>query len=171
MPQLTADRLLADVECLPHAQRLREFARAAHRLTLQGRLTDLLAELSTRGPYEQRLASLAALTGGELSYLSARLADPDAVVRRYAHRAVRALPVPDEVLEQSVRTAPTTIRHELVRTPLRAGRTAVAERLVPYLRESPGLPPAQAHLAAAGDRTAATPHRRRLDSPAALGTA
>ncbi|MFE6055248.1 hypothetical protein ACFQ6N_31245 [Kitasatospora sp. NPDC056446] len=135
MPHLTADRLLADVESLPHAVRLREIARTAHRLAEQGRLSALLDELATGGPYEQRTAALAALAGRQLPYLSNRLTDPDPVVRRYAHRAVGELPVPDEVVEQAVRTAPTAVRDELVRAVLKAGRTAVAERLVPVARQ------------------------------------
>ncbi|MFJ9611587.1 hypothetical protein ACIRS1_35165 [Kitasatospora sp. NPDC101176] len=138
MPHLTADRLLADVESLPHALRLREVARAAHRLAESGHLDDLLDELATGGPYEQRIAAVAALTGRRLPYLASRLTDPDPVVRRYAHRAVRELPVPDETVERAVRAAPTAIRDELIRTVLKAGRTAVAERLVPVLREQWG---------------------------------
>ncbi|KQV15821.1 hypothetical protein [Kitasatospora sp. Root107] len=135
MLQLTADRLLADVEPLPHALRLREIARTAHRLAEQGQLTALLDELATGGPYEQRIAALAALTGKQLPYLIGRLTDPDPVVRRYAHRAVRELPLPDQAVEQAVRTAPTAIRDELIRAVLKAGRTAAAERLVPVVRE------------------------------------
>ncbi|MBP0449290.1 hypothetical protein J5Y04_06965 [Kitasatospora sp. RG8] len=135
MLQLTADRLLADVESLPHALRLREVARAAHRLAEQNQLAPLLDELATRGPYEQRIAALAALAGRQLPYLSNRLTDPDSVVRRYAHRAVRELPLPDAVVEEAVRSAPTAVRDELIRAVLKAGRTTVAERLVPVARE------------------------------------
>ncbi|MEU9046953.1 MULTISPECIES: hypothetical protein [unclassified Kitasatospora] len=135
MLQITADRLLADVESLPHALRLREIARAAHRLAEGGRLAALLDELATGGPYEQRVAALAALAGKQLPYLSGRLTDPDPVVRRYAHRAVRELPMPDEVVEQAIRTAPTAVRDELIRAVLKAGRTAVAEHLVPVARQ------------------------------------
>ncbi|GAB2749014.1 hypothetical protein [Kitasatospora kifunensis] len=135
MLQFTADRLLADVESLPHALRLREVARAAHRLAEQGQLASLLDELATGGPYEQRIAALAALAGKQLHYLLGRLTDPDPVVRRYAHRAVRELPLADEVVEQAIRTAPTAVRDELIRAVLKAGRPAVAERLVPVVRE------------------------------------
>ncbi|GAB7188551.1 hypothetical protein ATKI12_8382 [Kitasatospora sp. Ki12] len=135
MLQFTADRLLADVESLPHALRLREVARTAHRLAEKGRLSPLIDDLAAGGPYEQRIAALAALTGKQLPYLSHRLTDPDPVVRRYAHRAVRELPVPDEVVERAVRTAPTAVRDELIRAVLKAGRTAVAERLVPVARQ------------------------------------
>ncbi|MFJ7243632.1 hypothetical protein ACIQWA_03185 [Kitasatospora sp. NPDC098652] len=138
MPQLTADRLLADVESLPHALRLREVARTAHRLAEQGQLAALLDELAAGGPYEQRIAALAALTGKQLPYFIGRLTDPDPVVRRYAHRAVRELPMPDKAVEQAVLTAPTAIRDELIRTVLKAGRTAAAERLVPAVRKQWG---------------------------------
>ncbi|MET8755948.1 hypothetical protein ABZW32_38525, partial [Streptomyces sp. NPDC004667] len=77
----TAGELLAALEPLPHAARLRYTAVAAHRLSARGWLGPLLTELDDLGPYERRLAALAALTAGEPGYLAARLADPDPVVR------------------------------------------------------------------------------------------
>ncbi|MFJ2580778.1 hypothetical protein [Kitasatospora aureofaciens] len=135
MPHLSADRLLAAVDPLPLPLRLREVARTAAALAATGHLSGLLAELDGRGPYERRLAALAALAGRRPDHLITRLTDPDPVVRRYARRAVRELPFPDDAIEQAALTAPTAVRDELIRTILATGRTAVAERLVPAVRQ------------------------------------
>ncbi len=133
MPQLIADRLLAAVEPLPHPLRLREVARTAAALASSDLLA-LLAELDGRALYERRLAALAALAGRQARHLIDRIADPDPVVRRYAHRAVGELPFPGDDLEFTMLTAPKAVRDELARAILRARRTAVAERLVPVIR-------------------------------------
>ncbi|MER8099274.1 hypothetical protein [Kitasatospora sp. NPDC094016] len=133
MPRLIADRLLAAVEPLPHSLRLREVARTAAALASSD-LLGLLAELDGRGPYERRLAALAALAGRQARHLIDRIDDPDLVVRRYAHRAIGELPFPGDDLESTMLTAPRAVRSELTRAILRAGRTAVAERLVPVIR-------------------------------------
>ncbi|GAA2741643.1 hypothetical protein [Kitasatospora cinereorecta] len=134
MPLLLADRLLAAVDPLPHPLRLREVARTAAALE-SAELTDLLADLADHGPYGRRLAALAAFAGRHTAHLAERLTDPDRVVRRYAHRAVRTLPVPDAAVERAVLTAPTAVRAELLHAVLGSGRGALAERLVPALRE------------------------------------
>ncbi|MDH6578226.1 hypothetical protein [Kitasatospora sp. MAP5-34] len=133
MPQLITDRLLAAVEPLPHSLRLREVARTAAALASSDLLA-LLAELDGRGPYERRLAALAALAGRQARHLIDRIDDPDPVVRRYAHRAIGELPFPGDDLEFTMLTAPKAVRDELARAILQAGRTAVAERLVPVIR-------------------------------------
>ncbi|MFF6772054.1 hypothetical protein ACFY8W_00630 [Streptomyces sp. NPDC012637] len=126
----TADELLAVLEPLPHAERLRQTAITAHRLARRGALRRLLADLDERGPYERRLAALAALTAGEAEHLAERLADPDPVVRRYALRGARRLPVPDGAVEAAYDDAPAVVRADLARL-LRDGRRAgLAERLV-----------------------------------------
>ncbi|WP_457029979.1 hypothetical protein [Kitasatospora sp. P5_F3] len=135
MTHFTAERLLAAVAPLPHPLRLREVARAGAALAPSGELPALLAELGSGGPYERRLAALAAQAGRQTDYLAERLTDPDRVVRCYAHRAVGQLPVPDGVVEQALLDAPTAVRAELSTAVLRARRTALAERLVPQLRE------------------------------------
>ncbi|MFF3108982.1 hypothetical protein ACFVSN_07335 [Kitasatospora sp. NPDC057904] len=138
MPQLTADRLLAAVEPLPHPLRLREVARTAASLA-SSELLVLLAELDGRGPYERRLAALAALAGRQARHLIDRIDDPDPVVRRYALRAVGELPVPGDDLEFAMLTASKAVRAEVARAILRAGRTAVADRLVPVVRRRWGV--------------------------------
>ncbi|MFI6151226.1 hypothetical protein ACIBCA_00810 [Kitasatospora sp. NPDC051170] len=137
MPQLTAERLLAAVEPLSHPHRLREVARIAAGLA-PAELSALIAELDGRGPYERRLAALAAFAGRQTGHLAERIEDPDPVVRRYAHRAVRKLPVPDGALESALLTAAKAVRDEVARAVLRSGRTPLADRLVPMLRERRG---------------------------------
>ncbi|MFC5034286.1 hypothetical protein ACQFX6_39400 [Streptomyces sp. DSM 41987] len=133
MPQLIADRLLAAVEPLPHSLRLRQVARTCAALASSDLLA-LLAELDGRGLYERRLAALAALAGRQARHLIDRINDPDPVVRRYAHRAIGELPFPADDIEFTMLTAPKAVRDELARAILRAGRTDVAERLVPVIR-------------------------------------
>ncbi|NUS12367.1 MAG: hypothetical protein HOY69_13370, partial [Streptomyces sp.] len=133
MPQTIADRLLDAVEPLPHPLRLREVARSAAGLAPSDLLA-LLADWDGRGPYERRLAALAALAGRQARHLVERIDDPDPVVRHYAHRAVRELPFPDDAVEAAMLTAPKAIRDELARAVLRSGRAAVAGRLVPAVR-------------------------------------
>ncbi|KIF03131.1 hypothetical protein PL81_26030, partial [Streptomyces sp. RSD-27] len=75
MPAMTftAGELLAALEPLSHADRLRHTALTAHRLARRGELRPLLDALDALGPYERRLAALAALAGGEAGHLGARL--------------------------------------------------------------------------------------------------
>ncbi|MFD7730645.1 hypothetical protein ACFV6F_09725 [Kitasatospora phosalacinea] len=172
MSDTPAERLLAAVEPLAHADRLRTVARTAHALAATGELPSLIAELAESGRYERRLAALAALAGRHTPHLTARLTDPDAVVRRYAHRAIRRLPVPDEAVAQAVAAAPTAVRAELVAAVLRSGRTALAERLVTALSRSHG-PRAAAPLlplCSAAFVTAELPaYAHAVDFTAALG--
>ncbi|WP_405363132.1 hypothetical protein OG535_36780 [Kitasatospora sp. NBC_00085] len=134
-PHPAAERLLAELAPLPHPARLRHLARAAHALAGRGELAAVLAVLAGRGRYERRLGALAALTGGQTPYLAARLADPDDVVRRYALRAVRCLPVPDGAVEAAYEGASGVVRRELSRAVVAAGRRELAERLVGTVRE------------------------------------
>ncbi|MFE1414703.1 hypothetical protein ACFW6F_28505 [Streptomyces sp. NPDC058746] len=136
----TAEQLLAAVAPLPHAARLRLTAVTARRLADRGELPPLLAALDAAGPYGRRLAALAALTGGDVPHLAARLADPDPVVRRYALRGARRLPVPDRALESAFDDAPAVVRNDLARLLCEGegSRPALAERLVPRLRTEYG---------------------------------
>ncbi|MFD5526791.1 hypothetical protein [Streptomyces virginiae] len=126
----TADDLLVALESVPHAARLRHTAVTAHRLAARdGALRPLLTTLDARGPYERRLAALAALTGGDIEYLAARLADSDPVVRRYALRGARRLPVPDTAVEAAYEDAPAVVRADLARLLRDGRRPRLAERL------------------------------------------
>ncbi|MFD8543166.1 hypothetical protein [Streptomyces sp. NPDC059649] len=130
----TAEQLLSALEPLPFPARLSLTARTAHRLAEEGQLSPLLADLDARGPYERRLAALAALAGKDAGFLAGRLADPDPVVAGYALRATRVLPVPDEAVESVYDDAPAALRQRLARLLASGGRTALAERLVVRLR-------------------------------------
>ncbi|WP_189601546.1 hypothetical protein [Streptomyces lateritius] len=134
----TAGQLLAALEPLPHAARLRYTAVTAHRLAARGGLRPLLTTLDALGPYERRLAALAALTAGELGHLMARLGDPDPVVRRYALRGARRLPVPDAAVEAAHDDAPAVVRADLARLLRDGRRPALAERLVLRVRTEYG---------------------------------
>ncbi|MGW0185778.1 hypothetical protein ACWDV7_08515 [Streptomyces sp. NPDC003362] len=134
----TAEQLLAALESLPHAARLRCTAVTAHRLAARGELQPLLTALDVLGPYERRLAALAALAAGEQGYLEARLGDPDPVVRRYALRGARRLPVPDCAVEAAYDDAPAVVRADLARLLRDGRRPALAERLVPRVRAEYG---------------------------------
>ncbi|MFG2340984.1 hypothetical protein [Streptomyces yangpuensis] len=135
----TADELLAALAPLPHAARLRCTAVTAHRLAArEGALQPLLTALDARGPYERRLAALAALTGGELGHLATLLADSDPVVRRYALRGARRLPVPDAAVEAAYDDAPAVVRADLARLLRDGQRPRLAERLVLRARTAYG---------------------------------
>ncbi|MEU6878869.1 hypothetical protein [Streptomyces sp. NPDC046712] len=134
----TADQLLAALEPLPHASRLRYTAVTAHRLAADGRLRPLLTALDVLGPYERRLAALAALTAGDLGHLVARLGDPDPVVRRYALRGARRMPVPDAAVEAAYDDAPAVVRADLARLLRDGRRPALAERLALRVRTEYG---------------------------------
>ncbi|SFN05180.1 hypothetical protein SAMN04487980_101084 [Streptomyces sp. cf124] len=130
----TAEQLLSALAPLPFPARLTLTARTARGLADEGTLAPLLADLDGRGPYERRLAALAALVGRDAEFLAARLADPDPVVAGYARRAVRDLPVPDRAVEAAYDDAPAVLRQRLARLPAAGGRTALAERMVARLR-------------------------------------
>ncbi|MFI6416727.1 hypothetical protein ACIBG6_04725 [Streptomyces sp. NPDC050842] len=134
----TADKLLAVLDPLPHAARLRYTAVTAHRLAAHGGLRPLLAALDVRGPYERRLAALAALAAGDSAYLAARIGDPDPVVRRYALRGARRLPVPDSAVEAAYDDAPAVVRADLARLLRDGRRPGLAERLVLRARTAYG---------------------------------
>ncbi|KOU61896.1 hypothetical protein ADK55_09200, partial [Streptomyces sp. WM4235] len=134
----TAGDLLAVLENLPHAARLRTTAVTAHRLAARGELRPLLTDLDALGPYERRLAALAALTGEDLGHLADRLGDPDPVVRRYALRGARRLPAPDAAVEAAYDDAPAVVRADLARLLRDGRRPELAERLVPRVRTEYG---------------------------------
>ncbi|MFI5671666.1 hypothetical protein [Streptomyces sp. NPDC051704] len=152
MPQ-SVEQLLARLDPLPHAARLRLLAGTARDLARSGELGPVLDGpdgLAGRGRHERRLAALAALAGRQTEYLSRRLADPDPVVRSYAHRAVRTLPVPDEAIEAAYDDASAAIRAELTHAVFRGSRRALAQRLLPLVRAEWGDREAAALLPVCG---------------------
>ncbi|THA41385.1 hypothetical protein [Streptomyces sp. A1547] len=146
----SVERLLADLDPLPYAERLRLLATTARDLARSGELPGVLAELAGRGRYERRLAALAASAGRQTEYLAQRLADPDPVVRSFARRAVRTLPVPDEAIEAAYDDASAEIRRELTQAVFRGSRRALAERLTPLVRAQWGDAEAASLLPACG---------------------
>ncbi|MFI1467224.1 hypothetical protein [Streptomyces wuyuanensis] len=134
----TAEQLLSALEPLPFPARLTLTAKTARRLADDGQLAPLLADLDARGPYERRIAALAATAGRDADFLAGRLADLDPVVAGYALRAARVLSVPDEAVEAAYDDAPAAVRHRLARLLTAGGRTAPAERMLVRLREEWG---------------------------------
>ncbi|MFD3918543.1 hypothetical protein [Streptomyces sp. NPDC058595] len=135
---ITVDRLLVALEPLSYPDRLKYLAHHARSLHPTGELPSLVEELAGRGIYEQRLAAFAALAGRHIGFLAERLTDRDPVVRAYAMRAARTLPFPDAAIEAAYEDAPADARQRLGEVVLASGRTALAERLVPRLREQWG---------------------------------
>lgn len=136
----TAGDLLAALEPLPHAARLRFTAVTAHRLAARGDVRPLITELDALGAYERRLGALAALAAGDTAHLLARLGDPDPVVRRYALRCAHRLPLAaagdsfDLAVEAACADAPAVVRADLARLLRDGRRAALAERLVRRMR-------------------------------------
>lgn len=139
---LTVDRLLVALEPLSYPERLKHLAHSARSLHPTDELPALVAELARRGTYERRLAVFAALVGRHTDFLAEALTDRDPVVRAYAMRAARTLPVPDAAIEAAYEDASADIRQRLGEVVLASGRTALAERLVPQVRERWGDHPA-----------------------------
>ncbi|WP_405825229.1 hypothetical protein OG705_32685 [Streptomyces sp. NBC_00838] len=135
---LTVDRLLVALEPLSYPDRLKHLAHQARSLHPTEELPSLVEELAGRGIYEQRLAAFAALAGRHIDFLAGRLTDRDPVVRAYALRAARTLPFPDAAIEAAYEDASADARQRLGEVVLASGRTALAERLVPRLREQWG---------------------------------
>ncbi|WP_328465960.1 hypothetical protein [Streptomyces sp. NBC_00448] len=135
------DELLATLDPLPYGERTRELAAWVRRPrpgSDPARTSDLravLAELDSRGHYGRRLAGVAAVIGQDVGFLAARLTDPDAAVRRHAVKAARRLPVSDAALERAMHDAPQIARRQLASVVVASGRTALAERLLPSVRE------------------------------------
>lgn len=135
------DELLAALDPLPYGERARELAAWVRRRqpgadpARIGDLRSLLAELDSRGGYGRGLAGVAAVVGRDVGFLEGRLTDPDAGVRRHALKAARRLPVSDAALERAMHDAPAVTRRQLATVVVAGGRTELAERLLPAVRE------------------------------------
>lgn len=137
-PLVLAADLLDTLDPLSHPQRMRELASWVGRLDDRRTLRAVLDELEDGDPYERRLAAVAAAVGRDAEWTGAHLADEDAVVRGHALRDARALGVPDEAYEAVFTDAPAAVRRQLVRAIVADRRTALADRLVPALRDTWG---------------------------------
>ncbi|WP_433323528.1 hypothetical protein [Spirillospora sp. CA-294931] len=150
-----AAALLAHVEQLAHPRRMRELALFARGIAGTPELHDLLADLAARGPYERRVALHMAMAVRDLDHVARALAGPDLDLRRAALRAVRTLPVPDDDAARVLDDAPEVLRRAFYRTLLHARRHALADRLLPEVRERWGEREAAALLPACGPATVA----------------
>ncbi|MGK5552824.1 HEAT repeat domain-containing protein [Actinomadura kijaniata] len=118
-------------------------------------LSALLGELSAGGPYERRTALHLAMAARDLPYVADALSGPDMDLRRAALRAVRTLPVPDDAAARVLDDAPSDLRRAFYRTLRHGGRSALADRLLPLVRERWGDREAAALLPACGPGTVA----------------
>ncbi|MDF9816555.1 hypothetical protein [Streptomyces sp. SPB162] len=148
-----ADALIEALEPLPYPARMRELARRAREAARRGELAGLLRELSARGVYERRLAATAAAVGREDGYLRARLADPDALVRGIAVKAVERGHLSDDAVVDALHDAPAAVRRQVVRAVVAGRRSALADRLIDPFRTDWGDAEAVRLLAACGPAT------------------
>ncbi|MEV7178930.1 hypothetical protein [Kitasatospora sp. NPDC093679] len=122
----------------PHVDRLprpeRAAALAGHgRALTADRYLRLHAALDAGDHDDRHTALFLAVVRRDLDRVTAALSDP-----LLAHRALAAagrLPVPDEALADLVRSAPRELRHDLYRLLRRSRRHALAERLLPEVRD------------------------------------
>ncbi|MEU4428977.1 hypothetical protein AB0F81_50925, partial [Actinoplanes sp. NPDC024001] len=135
-----------DLDALPFGQRLAEVARWARSSPDRARVC---ADLRGRGPYERFLALHAALVAGAPGEVLAALDDPDPAMRGPALQAsLRAGWLTEPDLD-----VPAADRHLIYRT-VRAGRVpAVADALLPRVRERFGDTEAAALLPGCGAGT------------------
>ncbi|MGW4646837.1 hypothetical protein [Kitasatospora sp. NPDC004289] len=149
-----ADQLLRAVDPLPAPQVDPYVARFA-RCLAEHRLTELIDRLDSRGPYERRLAALAALATRRGDWLAGRLGDRDEGVRRYAVRAVRQGLVPDAAIESAYPVAASVERGRLAEAVLAGRRTELADRMVDRVRAQWGEDEAARLLPACSPATVA----------------
>ncbi|MEV7678231.1 hypothetical protein AB0O64_06700 [Streptomyces sp. NPDC088341] len=164
-PRVTVDHLYASLDPLAYPARMRALALWTRNQLRNGdgegnrdgegagRLRPLLDELDTRGPHGRGLAVVAAAIGRDVAFLEARLADPDATVRAHALKASLRLPISDTAIERAMDDAPEAVRRRLATVVVAGGRTALAERLLPSVRESWGDEEAARLLPGCGPET------------------
>ncbi|MFC5184232.1 HEAT repeat domain-containing protein [Actinomadura harenae] len=155
MSPLAAEGLLLDIEPLAYPRRMRVLALHARRLAGTPELDALIADLSARGRHGRRTALHMAMAARDLDHVAELLAGPDLELRKAALRAVRTLPVPDDAVARALDDAPTDLRRSVYRTLLYARRTALADRLLPDVRERHGDRDAAALLPACSTDTVA----------------
>ncbi|PSL57427.1 hypothetical protein B0I31_102406 [Saccharothrix carnea] len=134
----TARSLLKALDPLPYGARQRLLARTARELTGSAGLAELLGELDGRGEFERRLALHLAHAAGHREYVVRCLsATQTSVVRRAVGVAVR-LDLPAEVFLARLPHLATALRQALYTAVRRHRRRALAERLLPVVREAFG---------------------------------
>ncbi|MFG1805104.1 hypothetical protein [Streptomyces sp. NPDC049040] len=134
-PNTAVDSLLAELDPLSYPARMRALASWVRDRRGAGELRPMLDELDTRGAYGRRLAVVAAAVAGDTGFLEDRLADPDAAVRGHALKASLRLPIGDTALERAMDDAPAVVRRQITGAVVAGRRTALAERLLPAVRE------------------------------------
>lgn len=141
-PRAAVDALYATLDPLAFPARMRALATWTRNQVGNGDgaggIRPLLDELNTRGLHGRRLAVVAAVIGGDVGFLVARLADPDATVRGHALKSTVHLPIGDAALERAMDDAPEAVRRQVATAVLAGGRTALAERLIVSVREQWG---------------------------------
>ncbi|NUR84527.1 MAG: hypothetical protein HOY71_10620, partial [Nonomuraea sp.] len=144
---LSGAELLAWVEPLPYARRMRELALYARRAP---HLPALLAELREGDAYARRTALHLAMAARDLPFIEETLSGPDLDLRRAALRAARTLPIPDAAVVAALEDAPVRLRLAVYRTLAQSRRRAAAEALLPGVRTRWGDREAAALLPACG---------------------
>ncbi|MFE1961378.1 hypothetical protein [Streptomyces sp. NPDC059479] len=133
------EALYADLDPLAFPARMRALAAWTRNEVRKGSGSDglrpLLDELDTRGSHGRRLAVVAAVIGGDVGFVEARLADPDATVRGHALKSSLYLPISDAALARAMDDAPEAVRRQVATVVVAGGRTALAERLLSSVRD------------------------------------
>lgn len=134
----TARHLLKAIDLLPYGARQRLLAQRARELTGTPELDALLRDLHGRGEFERRVALHLAYVARHREYIEQCLsAEQTSVVRQAIGAAIR-LDLPAEVFLARLPHLPTALRQVLYGTVRRRQRGALAERLLPVVRETFG---------------------------------
>ncbi|MBE2997736.1 hypothetical protein IDM40_03290 [Nocardiopsis sp. HNM0947] len=128
------------------AARDRALALYAHRHAGTEHLTSLLDELRDHGHGRTCLHMAEAAT--HTPTITRLLRDPDPALRRAALGTLKHVPVPDEALEPVLEDAPTDLRRAFYHALFLGRRTALADRLLPRVRQGHGDPDTAALLPA-----------------------
>src|SRR6266511_554685 len=126
-----ADALLTDLAPRNPHERVRRAVAVARATTGEERRA-LLAELGRREPYCRHLAVTMAAATGESGHLLAALDDPYPAVRRHA---LGAPGLPDDAVADLLMDASWTDRLAIYARLRRERRTALADRLLPLVRQ------------------------------------
>ncbi|MBB5802300.1 hypothetical protein F4560_002068 [Saccharothrix ecbatanensis] len=134
----TARRLLKAIDRLPYGARQRLLARTARELAATGELDALLCDLDGRGEFERRVALHLAYVARDGAYVEQCLSAGQTSVVRQAIGAAIRLDLPAEVFLARLPHLPTALRQTFYSAIRRHGRGALAERLLPVVRETFG---------------------------------
>ncbi len=134
----TARNLLRALDPLPYGARQRLLARTARGLTGAAALEALVGELDGRGEFERRLALHLAYVARHGEHVARCLSAPQTSVVRQAIGAATRLDLPAEVFLARLPHLPTALRQTLYTVVRRHRRRALAERLLPVVREAFG---------------------------------